>query len=229
MRCFVVATFLLATITAWSPVEQKIQIPFDLESTPLQIKTNSLTGSGEMIRVVTFTADGKVIGAVEMWFKSSVKYKITGSCKNWYSLFPVQPPEEVDKTWTIRKNTTTLSIECNGVEVLNYQFSDSNDSSCVERWGGDVVELIKFSGKESGNEDTASDTYRAKPKVCPGFTVDGSVQGIWNDTDPGQTVTINCQKSSFERTCTDNGEWSTDIPTCEKQSKSNRVHKQERF
>ena len=46
------------------------------------------------------------------------------------------------------------------------------------------------------------------------------MQGSWNDTDPGQTVTINCQESSFERMCTDNGEWSTVIPTCEKQSLS---------
>eukprot|EP00116_Pleurobrachia_bachei_P013967 sb/3474229/ len=46
--------------------------------------------------------------------------------------------------------------------------------------------------------------------LCPGFTVDGSMQGSWNDTDSGQTVTINCQKKhvldgSSERTCNTDG------------------------
>ena len=70
----------------------------------------------------------------------------------------MQPPDEVKKTWTIRKTATTLSIECNGVEVLKYQFSDSDNSKCVPKWGGDVVEKIRFSNAD----DTASDSYRAK-------------------------------------------------------------------
>eukprot|EP00116_Pleurobrachia_bachei_P010051 sb/3470313/ len=68
--------------------------------------------------------------AVVMKFTSSIQY-IIQHCNwgNWTAL-PVQPGDEVDKTWTIRKTNTTLNIECNGVEVLNYQFSDSNDSDC---------------------------------------------------------------------------------------------------
>ena len=131
-------------------------IPFDLESTPLQIKTNSTAGSGEQIVVSTYTADKSNIGAVYVKFSSPVKYYIS-YCDSWIVL-PVQPPDEVNKIWTIQKTVTTLNIECNGVEVLNYQFNNSGESQCEPKWGGDVVDEIKF-----GNLDTASDSYRAKP------------------------------------------------------------------
>eukprot|EP00116_Pleurobrachia_bachei_P007230 sb/3467492/ len=147
-------------------------------------------------------------------FKSKRFYCQDYCTTSWPEL-PVQPPQEVDKIWTIRKTNTTLNIECNGVEVLNYQFSDSSLDDCVKQWGGDVV-AIEF----SSYDDTASDSYRAAA-VCPGFNVDGSVQGSWNDTDPGETVTINCQKKhvldgSSERTCNSEGEWESDAPLCRK-------------
>eukprot|EP00116_Pleurobrachia_bachei_P006987 sb/3467249/ len=246
------ALLLTATVTAWNPVVRGTYIPFDLESTPLQIKTDSTAGSKELIKVNTNS------GAVFVKFTSPIQYGID-YCAG-YTTLPVQPPDEVDKIWTIRKTATALSIECNGVEVLNYQFSDGSSSYCVAYWGGDVVEKIAFLNYYA----TASDSYRAKPtgnigvihinlgyevspviilllrrgnfitkyestisqhhfypSVCPGFTVDGSVQETWNDTDPGQTVTINCQKKhvlddSSERTCNTDGVWDDEAPVCKK-------------
>ena len=109
-----------------------------------------------MIRVLTYTADGSFIGAVRVMFTSPMVYFIA-YCTDMTDL-PVQPPDEVDKIWTIRKTATILSIECNGVEVLNYQFSDSSDSRCVSQWGGYVEKKILFH-----LTDTASDSYRAMP------------------------------------------------------------------
>eukprot|EP00116_Pleurobrachia_bachei_P005810 sb/3466072/ len=176
--------FILAT-QAWSPVDRGTKIPFDLESTPLQIKTRS----GDQIKMyIILNAQDKSIGNSMVLFTSPIQYFI-GYCTSSWTEFPVQPPDEVDKIWTIQKTATAFIIECNGVEVLNHQFSDSSDSQLV----------------------------------CPGFTVDGSVQGIWNDTDPGQIVTINCQKKhvrdgSSERTCTADGVWNIDPPLCMKQA-----------
>ena len=67
------------------------------------------------------------------------------------------------------------------------------------------------------------------PSVCPVFTVDGSVQGSWNDTNAGQTVTINCQEKhvrdgSSERTCNSDGAWNIDPPLCRKLSKLSLVY-----
>ena len=142
-------------ISAWSPVVRATFIQFDLESTPLQIKTDSITGNDAKIEVETYTAD-TFIGGLYVMFNSPIRYYIS-YCASYTDL-PVQPTEEVDKIWTFRKTATSFTIECNGVEVLNYQFSDSTETYCVSKWGGDVVDQIKFR-----STDTASDSYRAKP------------------------------------------------------------------
>ena len=104
----------------------------------------------------TINAFNKSVGKVEVKFDPPSRYWIS-DCAS--ADLPVQPPDEVDKTWTIRKTATTLGIECNGVEVLNYQFSDSKDSLYCQTIWGDEVKMIKF----STNRDTASDSYREKP------------------------------------------------------------------
>ena len=136
----------------WNPVRRNI--PFDLESTPLQIKTDSTTGSEEMIYLLPFKEDGSSIGAVGVKFTSPIQYAISNCANSWTDLTS-SPPEEVDKIWTIQKTISALIIYCNGVEVLYYKFKGSSDSRCVPRWGGDVVESILFN---SG--DSASDNYR---------------------------------------------------------------------
>ena len=103
------------------------------------------------MHVWMFAADDSFRG-LRVVFKSPMRYLIE-SCTNWITL-PVQPPEEVDKTWKFRKTATALSIECNGVEVLDYQFSDSSKSECVPKWGGDVIETVLIP-----NGDSASDFY----------------------------------------------------------------------
>ena len=131
-------------------------IPWDLETTPLQIKTNSTPGSwNNKIYAVMLDKNGTLIGSVQVKFSSPMKYLI-GNCMSGWEALPVQPPVEVDKVWTITKTEIAWKITCNNVEVLNYLFAASKDSDCVPQWGGDVVEQIKFN-----NADSASDFYRA--------------------------------------------------------------------
>eukprot|EP00116_Pleurobrachia_bachei_P011088 sb/3471350/ len=103
-----------------------------------------------------YTADDELIGGVTVRFTSPMKYSI-GHCTEDLDPLPVHPGDEVKKIWIIRKTNTTLSIECNGVEVLNYQFSDSNETDCETRWEEDVMKII-FT-----QYDTASDGYEEKP------------------------------------------------------------------
>eukprot|EP00116_Pleurobrachia_bachei_P006753 sb/3467015/ len=263
-------------LSEWTTVEKGVNIPWDLEATPLQIKTDSTLGSDKEIRMIMYV-NWLNFFSVRVKFSSPMQYYM-GYCTDWTTL-PVQPPVEVDKIWTITKAKTALIITCNNVEVLNYLFAGSSISDCVTKFGGGDVGKIEF----SSSYDTASDFYRAAPEclaftvdgstqgswtaspvgttvtiecaathslvgnakltcqedgscinqligrvinqfyllVCPGFTVDGSVQGSWNDTDPGQAVTIKCQKKyvldgSSERTCNSDGEWNTDAPLCRK-------------
>ena len=133
-----------------------MSIPWDLESTPLQITTNSKLGSSEQILVDVFDKDGSNIAYVEVKFLSTMKYFLR-YCTDEKTKLPVQPPEERNKIWTIKKTKTALIITCNNVEVLNYRFDGSSfGNDCVRRWDGDVVEEIEFS-----KLDDASHFYRA--------------------------------------------------------------------
>ena len=110
-------------------------------------------GSNGVMHFFTYNGTrGTSNRGVTVKFLSPIKYKIN-HCASWTE-FPVQPPDEEDKIWAIRKTNTTLSIECNGVRVLNYQFSDSSENECVPNWGGDFVDRIRIA-----NDDTASDFY----------------------------------------------------------------------
>ena len=129
-------------------MERGVSIPWDLEGTPLQIRTDSAVGSDDYILIVTD------VGIIGVKFDDSIEYAINSCTSNWRDL-PVQPPVEVDKIWTINKTETAFIITCNGVEVLNYLFADSSKTSCATTWGGDVVENIEFKSTE-----TASDFYR---------------------------------------------------------------------
>eukprot|EP00116_Pleurobrachia_bachei_P013039 sb/3473301/ len=138
-------------ISAWSPVVRGTNIPFDLESTPLQIKTDSAAGSEDQkIAVIVYTAD-----VTERFY-------------------------------------------------------------CYRDQLGTVLPLFFYL---NSLVPVSLSTIFLFLSVCPGFTVDGSVQGSWNDTDQGQTVTINCQEKhvrdgSSERTCNSGGEWNKDAPLC---------------
>ena len=132
-----------------------MKIAWDLEAAPLQIKTDSELASYDHILVTMYDKDSNDISTVSVRFSSAMDYAI-GKCVQDFANLPKQPPVEVDKIWTIAKTGAAWIITCNDVEVLNFLFAESSKNSCDKKWGGDVVEEIKFS---SG--DKASDFYKA--------------------------------------------------------------------
>jgi len=73
--------------------------------------------------------------------------------------FPATLPTEQVKIWTFTKTDTSLKIECNGVDLATYKFSDSTRSTCLEQLGPGVERTqIKFI-----EDDKASDAFREKP------------------------------------------------------------------
>ena len=118
---------------------------------------DSKLGSDDKIRVKMYDKDSSSTFRVYVTFFSPMQYWI-GYCMSKWEVLPVQPPDEVDKIWTIIKTDSALIITCTGLEVLNLVFADSSDSNCIPKWGGDVVEMIQFD-----SEDTASDFYNGAP------------------------------------------------------------------
>jgi len=141
----------------WTDVETGELIDFDLETYPLEIKTDSLTGDDSIIEVTLYEESGgsasDYVAYIDIIFGDEPTYLIS-SCVTSDTVFSTTLPSEQEKIWTITKTNTTLTILCNGIEVVEVIFSAYTEA-CQNAWSSDV-EKIMFS---AGN-DTASDGYR---------------------------------------------------------------------
>jgi len=146
-------------LSEWTTVDEyEVAIGFDLESRPLQIVTDSVLGSDELLRVEFQPEEGLMGHGLQVEFTNPPQYKI-GPCTTGWVTFSLSDTQT--RTWTITKtNNEAVSLSCNGVEIFNYLFSASSKDNCVERWTTDVVKM-KFKSGSSGT-DTASDEYREK-------------------------------------------------------------------
>jgi hypothetical protein len=135
-----------------------VLLDYDLENTPLEIRTDSEVGSNEKMEVVFHTAQGSHAGSFRIWFMSTVQYHL-GKCSSSWTDFPSSLPSSKEKLWKITLSRATdirIQIHCNGVEVLNQlmSYTTCGESSWVWTWNKDV-EKIAFTSR-----DTASDDYR---------------------------------------------------------------------
>ena len=133
-----------------------LKVPLDANSKEMTIRTDSVAGSGEAIRMWFYDDNKGKVGIVWIHFMSTIKYKIE-SCTN-NTPFPVSPPTDTDKTWRIGYNLAEkrVLIHCNEVEVLNLVLSDSvctQNGNWRTWWGRNPTQIkIPFS-------DNASDQY----------------------------------------------------------------------
>ena len=137
-----------------------MDVNFDLENSPLQMKTDSAVGSNEKV-FVTFYSGSSSAGGVVLSFSSSPQYQLI-ECNSSPLNFPTDLPSETDKVWTITKDSRVsdeirVVINCNDKEVLNVVLSDTtcSDRRWSENWSKDV-DKINF----HSSSDTASDFYR---------------------------------------------------------------------
>ncbi|XP_063686416.1 uncharacterized protein LOC134820124 [Bolinopsis microptera] len=180
-------------VSNWLPVKREVKIEWDLESTPLEIRTNSVLGSDNMVYVDFYSAGGEFAGAVALFFTSTPQYNLSWCTSS--TNFPVNLPSTADKVWRITRTAgVRVVIHCNEVEVLNIMISlatcDGSWWSTI--WNTDVAK-IKFS-----SSDTASDYYRTQPVSCTGLKAEWRTT-IWTTTQfpvvPGTVVEVNCVES----------------------------------
>ena len=144
--------------TGWTQVQRNMYIDADLESSPLEIKTDSSLGSDEIVDVNFSTSGGFSAGGVILHFTSTPQYQIK-RCTISRTNFPTELPTDMEeKVWKITLTKTTgIVILCNGKEVLNFPFSHSTceDYDWDRVWRMKDVRNIRFD-----DLDTASDYYR---------------------------------------------------------------------
>ena len=134
----------------------------DLETIPLEIKTDSTIGSGDHVFVIFTTSGREFVGIVWIHFFSTPRYYIDKCMSDSFTNFTVSLPTEVEKVWRITLNRNSgirLLIHCNNVEVVNILMSDStcSDSAWSTYWSRTVGKVYFY----YPNYNTASDYYRA--------------------------------------------------------------------
>ena len=107
-------------------------------------------GSGDEI-VIKFEGAGNELG-LQLHFADPPYYKI-GACFDDQTF---TMPAGHDHIWTVQKEEDSLLLECDGVTILDYKFSESTWGNCEE--SSRVIEAFKFR-----SEDTATSHYRADP------------------------------------------------------------------
>ena len=143
-------------VTGWKAVERDVMIPHNLETTPLQIKTDSTTGSKESVAVYLYTAEREARPVeVYLQFTSPPQYHLT-DCTTSYTDLPSTLPSDINKVWVITKLPgPRLTVQCNGVTVVNITMSDTCISSDWKEYWSNKGGKIKF----PRSSDTASDEY----------------------------------------------------------------------
>ena len=154
-----ITTLSTTTSDDWTAVQRSSLIPHDLETTPLEIKTNSTLGSKDKVSVRFYTTQREGVGGVDIYFTSTTQYWLP-YCSSSRKNFTSNLPREVDKIWSITLDKTAgirLQIHCSGVEVVNILLSDNtcNKSYWRKHWSRNVEIMYFFP------YDTASDYYRA--------------------------------------------------------------------
>ena len=150
-------------VTGWKTVERDVKIPHNLETTPLQIKTDSTAGSGEEVAVLLYTAGGDHAGSVLLYFSSPPQYRLD-YCTSSNIVLPSTLPSDVNKVWVITKLPgPRITVQCNGVTVVDLNMSDTcSISNWGEYWTRQVAQIEFISWEK------ASDEFRAAP---PGNTL----------------------------------------------------------
>ena len=131
---------------------------YDLEAQPLQILTDSLARSGDLLRIEFGHAatDAQLID-FSLEFTDPPKYSLS-FCGSETTITNL--PASNLRLWTFIKSSDSLTIICNDVEIVNFVFSSAVDSRCDQYW---QVEITKFQFKsDTAGTDTASDMYRSK-------------------------------------------------------------------
>jgi hypothetical protein len=138
-------------------VQRGDYIDYDLETIPLEIRTESTIGSGDEVNVRFFSSQGRLAGRVFIRFTSPPQYEL-GWCTDGNN-FPTNLPTDTVKVWRLTLTRTSgvrIMMHCNEVEVLNFLISGSTCSytSWSDNWSSKVA-AIQFPSL-----DTASDYYR---------------------------------------------------------------------
>ena len=131
-------------------------INYDLEYSPLKIKTDSLIGSRDILKVYFYTSNGQFAGGIIIRLNTNPEYYLH-RCRESYESFPANPPADDNRIWKITKILDPLGITVhnNDVKILDFRFSDTTCTRWYKnRWNsywGTKMKRMKYSGNSESN------------------------------------------------------------------------------
>ena len=148
-------------ITGWIAVQRNVMIDYDINTTPLEIRSDSELGSREEVDVQFYTSQEEEAGGVMFQLTSPPQYRMF-YCRDYWTNFPSDLPTARGKVWrtTVIRSSGIIGLQilCNGEEVLNTVLSDSvctvYSGSWTTYWNRDIAKIsFRY-------HDTMSDYYR---------------------------------------------------------------------
>ena len=110
----------------------------------LEIKTDSLIGSDDVMDLRFYTSQQEVAGGIKIFFKTTPLIHLHW-CTNFRGInFDTSLPPDLNKVWRILQiSGIRVKIYCNEVEVLDYTLSDNNcpGGDWKNVWKGDVRKM----------------------------------------------------------------------------------------
>ncbi|KAL5259534.1 hypothetical protein ACHWQZ_G009852 [Mnemiopsis leidyi] len=165
---------------------------FDMSKDELQLKSNSMFGSGDMIWIKFKQAGSE---QNDLGFSVTLidppRYRVS-YCTSWVEF--EKPFITIPRRWTVKYTGASLVLFCEGTQVFDVKFTSSGEaSSCALFWETAPNQIMK-AGSEETMPDTASDYYRIKPTTCVGIRPwPGVKTSAQFPVQEGEVVTLTCE------------------------------------
>ena len=150
-----------SSIAGWIPVTRGLLFDHDLDNVSLEIKTNSTSGTDELMWLIFRNAHSESAGGFGIKFSSTPKYYLPQCTTSSWINFPTTLPTATYKIWRItldRRAGIRVLVRCNEELVLNVMLSDqvcTNYRSTWSSYWSRIVTKIYFY-----KQDNASDYYK---------------------------------------------------------------------
>ena len=161
-------------ISDWKAAKLKESVSFDIETTPLQLRTWADNDNSQLWIKFSDVSKAEVFS---MSFKfNQFSIWLNPDCNTGYGqdgFTMTNVPPHFYRTWTIFKTPTHLKIECNKVEIWSFEYTSFSDK-CHAAFTRDSSYLMF----DSGGPPSPTIFYRPSGEINKRVCITGSVLGM---------------------------------------------------
>ena len=161
-----ILSHVISSISGWIVLEKDVSITYQLYNNNFQIKTESATGSSDIVYFYLHS-DGDT-----RWF-TRINWKFIdwgyyiGACTPGSTLkFSVPPPAEEKKIWQVTATAEHLKIKCNAVEVLHFIYNNTYQDRCIDEVKGKTPAKVSFFKGDTASKLFISELFGKECDVC---------------------------------------------------------------